>query len=202
MKKVFDQYLPVLMTIILYCQGCTIKRAEVNPLILPPNISKSEIYTVNANGIPVPVGHEVSNDTVFETTAFMSEGKTDIDIEIQGAINSYSIHPLSKNVTGIKSGNKLSFKVEQPSNLLVKINDLTPLLLFYTPLEREVPDKDDENVIFFGPGEHHVGRLILKSNQTVYIAAGAVVYGTLEGSEVENVTISNRRVLDGSKHTS
>lgn len=201
MGKTFNRYL-VLFAIILYCQGCAMKKANVDPVALPPNIFKSEIYSVYANGISVPVGHEISNDSVFETTAFMSEGKVNVEVEIRSTINSYSIHPLSKNIVARASGTKLSFEVEQPSNLLVKINDLTPLLLFCTPLEREVPDKNDENVIFFEPGEHNVGRLKLKSNQTVYIAPGAVVYGTLEGSEVENVTIRGRGILDGSKHTS
>jgi hypothetical protein len=201
MKKTFSRYLPVLLSIIIYGQSCALKKQMVDPVALPPNISKSEIYNVLANGISVPVGHEVSNDSVFETTAFMSEGKVSVDIEIERDINAYSIHPLSKKIIARISGNKLSFDIEQPSNLLVKINDLTPLLIFSTPLEEEVPENNDENVIFFEPGEHNVGRLKLKSNQTVYIAPGAVVYGTLEGSEVENVTIKGRGILDGSKHT-
>ncbi len=201
MNKIFDPYHLLVLFLITVCfQGCE-NKATVKTVALPPNIPETEIYTVKANGISIPVGHEVSNDSIFDTMAFMADGKVNIDIEIKGAVDTYSIHPLSKNIEANVSGNRLSFAIENPSNLLVKINDLTPLLLFSTPLEQDVPDKDDENVIFFEPGEHNVGRLKLKSNQTVYIAPGAVVYGTLEGSEVENVTIKGRGILDGSKHT-
>lgn len=169
---------------------------------MPPNISNSEIYSVLANGMGIPVGHEISNDSVFETTAFMAEGKILVEIEVPAKIDKFSVHPLSKGIDAKRDGNKLSFMTDSPSNLMVKIDDHPPLLLFTTPLELEVPDKKDSNVLYFGPGEHNVGRLKLKSNQTVYIAAGATIYGTLEGEGVENVQIMGRGILDGSKHTS
>ena len=202
MKKIFNLYLPVLFAIIVNCQGCAMKKAKVDPVVLSPNISISEIYTVYANGISIPVGHEVSNDSIFESAAFTTSEEVDIEIRIPEDIETFSIHPLSKNISAVKKGNKLTFKIREPLNLFVKINNLTPLLLFITPTETCIPETTDTNVIYFGPGEHHVGRLILKSNQTVYIAGGAKVFGTLEGSEVENVTIKGRGCLDGSEQTS
>ncbi|MCK5703801.1 MAG: hypothetical protein KAI29_21735, partial [Cyclobacteriaceae bacterium] len=175
---------------------------SVNPVSLASHIAISEIYSVHANDIDIPTGHEISNDSIFETAAFMIQGEATIEITITCNIETFSIHPLSKNISAIKKGNKLKFQVAEPSNLLVKINKLTSLLLFITPMEIHIPDSNDANVIYFGPGEHNVGRLRLQSNQTVYLAEGATVYGTLEGYEVENVTIKGRGCLDGSKHTS
>lgn len=202
MINVRTRYLVLLIVILLIAEGCGLKHGSVESIALPPNIAGSELYTVRASGVNIPVGHEVSNDSIFETTAFMMEGLVRIEIATHENIDSYSIHPLSKNITAKNDGNKLSFTVDQPSNLMVKINELTPLLLFTTPLEQGKPDKDDDNVIYFGPGEHHVGRLKLESNQTVYIEGGATIYGTLEGEGVENVRIIGRGILDGSKHTS
>ncbi len=183
-------------------QMCAKKQVNVNPVSLAPNIARSEIFSVNANAIEIPVGHEISNDSVFETTAFTMKGEVNIELTIPEGIENFSIHPLSKKIPATKNGNKLKFQIKEPSNLLVKINNLTPLLIFATPTETNIPEQADTNVIYFGPGEHNIGRLKLKSNQTVYISEGATVYGTFEGFEVENVNIIGRGCIDGSKHTS
>jgi hypothetical protein len=203
MMKIFLKlHLLILFAVSALCQNCALEQRLVKPVELPPNIPPSKLYSIKANGIEIPVGHEVSNDSIFETTAFTMQGKVKLVIELQADIDNYSIHPLSKNITAGKDGKKLSFTIDKPLNLLVKINDLVPLLVFATPPERDIPDKSDDNVLYFGPGEHDVGRLQLQSNQTVYLAAGATFYGTLEGEGVENVQIMGRGILDGSKHTS
>ncbi len=56
-------------------------------------------------------------------------------------------------------------------------------------------------MLYFGPGVHEPGRIRLKSNQTVYLAAGAKVYGTLEGTCIENVRVTGRGHLYGTKDT-
>ena len=53
--------------------------------------------------------------------------------------------------------------------------------------------------MYFGPGEHDVGRIVPKSGQTIYIDSGAVVYGEIFAWDVENVTIAGRGILDHSK---
>jgi len=170
--------------------GCDKNRTKIDPVSLIPGISASAIYKVEAGNVDIPVGREISNDSVFETAAFTMLHEAHIEITVPENIQNFSIHPLSKNIRVENDGRKLSFKLEEPSNLLVKVNNLTPLLLFATPTETNIPDPSDTSVVYFGPGEYHAGRLKLKSNQTVYIEEGAVVYGTLEGYEVENVTIS------------
>ncbi len=182
--------------------GCDENRAGIDPVSLIPGISESEIYELRVNNTEIPVGREISNDSIFETAAFTMLHEAHIEITVPENIHNFSIHPLSKNIRAENDGRKLSFKLDKPSNLLVKINNLTPLLLFATPAETNIPNPLDPGVVYFGPGEHHAGRLNLKSNQTVYIEEGAVVYGTLEGYEVENVTIKGRGCLDGSLHTS
>lgn len=64
-----------------------------------------------------------------------------------------------------------------------------------------MPSPGDPGVHYYGPGTHEVGRLRVGSNETVYIAGGARFIGTIEGEEVENVTVRGRGVLDGSVHT-
>ena len=169
---------------------------------ITPNLTLSTQYTATAGGVPLAVAHEVSADAAFETTAFTLAGEAEIVITAQSAIQSYSVHPLSKGIEAAAEESTLRFRVTEPMNLLVRINDDTPLLLFITPSEENIPDPNDPDVLYFAPGEHRVGRMRLHDNQTVYIAGGAIVYGTLEGEGVENIKIRGRGCLDGSKDTS
>ena len=61
-------------------------------------------------------------------------------------------------------------------------------------------EMEDENLIYFGAGEHDVGDLYLKSGQTLFIDEGAVVYATVFGMHVENVKILGRGILDNSRN--
>lgn len=182
--------------------ACAPRPDNVEPVPLIPGVEASNIYTVTANTEKIPVGEEISGDSIFHTAAFTITGVTWISIDVPSVIGHYSIHPLSKQVEAVAQGKNLVFTIQKPSNLLIRINDYEPLLIFATPAEQNVPDPNDPDLLYFGPGEHHVGRLVLRSNQTVYIAGGAKIIGTLEGSEVENVTIRGRGCLDGSIHTS
>jgi len=52
-------------------------------------------------------------------------------------------------------------------------------------------------VLYFGPGSHDPGQIDLKSNQTLYIEGGAIVYANVRGTDLENVTIKGRGILQG-----
>lgn len=61
-------------------------------------------------------------------------------------------------------------------------------------------DKNDENVLYFGAGEHDVGLIELKSNQTLFIDEGAVVYACIRAMDAENIKILGRGILDNSRN--
>lgn len=51
----------------------------------------------------------------------------------------------------------------------------TPLVLFFNPVEKDAPAPDTPGVRYFGPGHHSPGKIELGSDETLYLAAGAVV---------------------------
>ena len=59
--------------------------------------------------------------------------------------------------------------------------------MFANPPEQSAPKPTDPNVRYFGPGIHRAGKIVLKSNETVYIAGGAVVHATIEATEQSNL---------------
>jgi hypothetical protein len=74
-----------------------------------------------------------------------------------------------------------------------------PLLLFANPPESKPPKAGDPGVIFFGPGIHKPGRIVVTNDQTLYLAAGAVVQGGVL-AEGNNLRIAGRGILDGSSY--
>ena len=57
------------------------------------------------------------------------------------------------------------------------------LHVFVDPIKKYDIDINDENVIYFGKGEHDVGMIELKSNQTLFIDEGAVVYACVRAMD-------------------
>ena len=67
--------------------------------------------------------------------------------------------------------------------LEVNGNWVGALHLFANPPETDAPQPGDPNVIYFGPGIHEVSQLVVRNNQTVYVAGGAVVRGVIRPDE-------------------
>jgi polygalacturonase len=69
--------------------------------------------------------------------------------------------------------------------------------IFADAPEVNAPKARDMGVKYFGPGVHNPGKIDLESNQTIYIAEGAIVYADIYGKDLKNVSISGRGLLQG-----
>ncbi|MFR6032617.1 MAG: hypothetical protein ACLUKN_05230 [Bacilli bacterium] len=89
----------------------------------------------------------------------------------------------------------VSFKADKPFKVVVIRNERRmPLVIFGNAIEKDVPSKDDPNVVYFGPGLHIQDKIDLKSNQTLYIAGGAVVKSVINANG-DNITVCGRGIL-------
>ena len=77
---------------------------------------------------------------------------------------------------------------------------LNALHIFADRISDYKEEKQGENVIYFGKGEHNVGMLELKSGETVFIDEGAVVYACIKAIDCENIKILGRGILDNSRN--
>lgn len=170
---------------------------EVDPIQMK-GVERSKIYELAINGIPVFVGSEPCfGDRVFETAWCNISSDVSVVVRKNGGIENYRIRPLSKNLQGELVNGELHFKVERPQMLYVEVDQETPLLLFLTPFEKNIPKETDEQVVYYGPGIHEAGTIHPKSGQTIYLAPGALVKGRIYGENVNNVKVLGRGVLDG-----
>lgn len=188
-------------------------------------IAASRDYDVTVDGKSIflyttPLIRIADESKAEETTAsfggFDFSGSVEVKIHAHVPIQRVVVRPLSAGVKPAISGGELTFRLAQSCNLLVEINgeeDITrhgtvrrpsapekPLCLFANPLDLNTPTQGAPGVRYFGPGVHHVGHLEVKSNETLYLAGGAVLDGTLWAEGASNIRVIGRGMLDGS-HT-
>ncbi len=120
-----------------------------------------------------------------------------------GMLQNVQIRPLNNKIEPTVKGNTVTFTLNKPQNLSIEFNGdrLHNLHLFSNVIEKDVPKKDDPNVIYFAPGVHTPSdssgiQYNIPSNTTVYLAPGAIVKGKLVCDRVENVRIIGRGMID------
>ncbi len=176
----------------------------------PPGLDTSPDFALKANGTriwveriynaPENIDYMVYGSKEMEdlnVASFSCSGQITIEIESSEKIDSFLIRPKSRNILARSDGRKLTFTLQGPQKLYLEINDLPHLAIFANPLEVDPPRAGDPNVLYYGPGNHEVGQIDLKSNQTLYIAGGAIVHANLRGENLQNVSIRGRGILQG-----
>ncbi len=190
-----------------------------NQLVIPPQIeglAQSTDFTVKVRSqgqewqdltvYVAKVAHVVDTHNSPQNSSFASfdfSGTAEVSITAnKGAIDTTRIRPLSYGVKPTIKGNVISFSLVQPHNLSIEINGdiYHNLQLFADSVETAAPARDDPNVIYYGPGVHHVGALSIPSGKTVYVAGGALVDGQFLIEGTENINICGRGILCETKH--
>lgn len=199
----------------------------------------SDVYLVSVGGTAVPVWlsrvREAINRPEGAGWTSMLNGPTEwcsfarldadyparIDVRVLKPFRSIEVLPRSAGVLPKVEGSLVALHVDRPRLLTVCLDgtDEHPLHLFCREVESNRPDPNDPNVITFGPGEHWVNSVRVRSGQTVYVDGGAILRGVLpEGAQgrrggvlnltsydspvidvegVEDVRICGRGILDG-----
>lgn len=125
---------------------------------------------------------------------FDFEGEVEVSVTYnKGTIKTARVRPLSYEIEPKVKGKTLTFKLNQPRNLSVEVNDdiFHNLHLFANPILKNIPDKNNPDVIYFGPGIHQFknNKFDVPSNKTVYVDGGAILRGQLSISNAENIKI-------------
>ena len=145
-------------------------------------------------------GHNTLNASM---AYFDFEGEVEVSVTWQkGAVKTARVRPLSYNIPHTKEGKSIYFKLNKPANLSVEVNNdlFHNLHLFANPVQKMVVNKNDTNLIYFGPGVHEIPGQVLAvpSGKTVFVAGGAVLKGQLLVQNARNVRILGSGMVDQS----
>ncbi len=178
-----------------------------------------EDYEVTVNGIlaatdtarvsAVPFnrrwpGHQRSEDQT-ELVSFLSLETDEVlhfEIRPKKPFTNVVIRPITLGITPeVTADGRILFTLEKPAYFTVEsYGRQNALHIFADPPYDSRPAEDAEDVLYFGPGEHDVGMIILESNQTLFLDEGAVVYACVRAFDAENIRITGRGILDNSRN--
>jgi hypothetical protein len=188
--------------------------ANVKPYPAVEGLTGSRLFSVTVNEVQLWTEKYVSNLDLgnlpdwfnasyvrehqeMHIASFAGEGVLQVVITVAANPGKVLIKPASRGIKPMINGSQISFDWQGPGQLVVEVDDLPPLYLFADPEEKEVPLANDPGVKYFGPGVHEAGYIELKDNETVYIAAGALVYGGIRADGAKNIRVIGRGILDG-----
>lgn len=171
---------------------------HTRPLPICPGDEASEIFSLEADGVDIPVAlGEFNGGRSFHVAAVEIESTTTITLRTSvPTIESLRIRPRRHNIDIVHQTGQVQFKLAPAQKLVLEVAGQRPLILFALPVENDKPSIHDPSVIYFGPGEHVPGEIRMKTGQQLYLAAGARVRGTVYALEAENLVIRGRGVLD------
>ncbi len=198
------------------CQGFT-KQKSVTSGSAPAGEAVSEHYRLTVNGQAVPVlacrvsavpfnqvwpGYQRPLDQT-ELAGFASwdmRGPVRVEVRSLRAVHSAVVKPASLGIRPEVEGDLIRFALERPRPVIVEVNGRHHALhLFANPPEPHAPAAGTPGLRYFGPGVHRPGKIELKSNESVYLAPGAVVYGSIQANAATNLHIWGRGILDVSQ---
>lgn len=176
--------------------------AEVVIYHAPKDEKLSKDYVIEVDGKPVDVyAAPVRTSRAggpYSFAGFDFSGAATVKVTSERSLSGVIVRPQSYGLTPLVNGNTLSLTLNRPCQLSIEPDGKNrPLLLFANPIETDRPNEDDPGVRYFGPGIHRPGKIRLKSNETLYLAGGAIVKAAVIAEDAENIRILGRGILDG-----
>ncbi|WP_347840823.1 glycosyl hydrolase family 28 protein [uncultured Draconibacterium sp.] len=168
---------------------------------------------------PIPrLNHSRSIFGYASIASFDMNESVTVSIDYPKAVESVKILPTSYGIAPQIEGNKITFKLDNPGQITVEVNGdwHQSLHIFANPFENNIPNPNDPNVKYFGPGIHDLTSLNVGDNTTVYLAGGAYIRCGMDEDEKEvevrgqkrklptfflegnNITIRGRGIIDQS----
>ncbi len=191
--------------------------AQVVAYASPPEEPVSEDFELTVAGQSVPVyrcrvsavplnqvwpGYQRPEDqTEVASFAYWDmAGPVEVEVVSRRPVESVAIRPTARGIEARVEGNRIRFRLPDPQQITVEVNGWHKALhLFANAPQPPGVDAKTPGVRYFGPGVHRPGKIVLKSNETVLLAGGAVVYGCIEATDAENIHIAGRGILDTSE---
>jgi len=164
------------------------------------NEKEIPVYTCRISDYPfncVWPGHQRPFDQTVAASFVNLVGDEELTVRVV-ANRSYQramLKPYSKEIPMTEQDGEIQFRIKPGDQLVLELDSYHHCLyLFYSkPILCENPESV---TYYFGPGIHFPGKITLKSNESVYVDANALVYGCIYAEDAENIRIFGNGVLD------
>ena len=148
----------------------------------------------------------VDNDNKQTATFVKFDFSDKVEVKVRlnnGILQRVNIRPDRFGIKPEINGNEFRFSLDKPSKLSIEVNGnkMNNIHLVANAIEKNIPEPNDDHVIYFGPGIHKPEDMpgdvfTIPSNTTVYIHGDAVIQGKILCNKVENVKIFGRGIID------
>ena len=176
------------------CKNYDIK---INGISAEPDTARVSAFPYNRRW----PGHQRTLDQT-ELINFLSlatDGPLSFEITPLEPFHKVEIRPASLGIVPEIKDGVIHFTLEKPAYFTVEpYYRHNALHIFADSLPEYDVDFNSDNVIYYGKGLHEAGTIELKSNQTLFIDEGAVVFACVTAFDAENIKILGRGILDNS----
>ncbi|MBB6145547.1 hypothetical protein HNQ77_003508 [Silvibacterium bohemicum] len=164
-----------------------------------PEEIRSDRFTITIDGQPAPLAHAAAN---YYFLNFDLQGKAKISITAPSDdywAQGVEVQPWRENIRPVLKGRTLTFTLDHPAKLSITrpgdhLAGAEMLFLFANPPETDAPKPDAPGIRYYGPGVYKAS-IDAKSGDTIYLAPGAVVLGSLNLWGVDKVKVYGRGVI-------
>lgn len=128
-------------------------------------------------------------------------GRCEVEIEfLHAQADSAVVRPLALGIVPEMRDGRVCFTLDQPANLTIEYNGQVEgaLHLFVDEPDADKPDPDAPKVRYYGPGVYRDVIITPRSNETIYLDEGCVIYGQIFCGLGKGFTIAGHGVLCGS----
>jgi len=176
--------------------------------------NRESAFSVKVNGHPMGLmseRNEWEKNVSFGVFDLSPGTVVKVEIEVKIPFTKAEFYPKSEGIHAEIRENTVTYTVDRPINALSLVPDGNfkgeVLHIFSNPADHDAPVESGENLLYFGPGYHDLtadggnGELVLSSGQTLYLAGGAVLDGTVAVYGGKNVTVKGSGIIMKSEET-
>lgn len=218
--------------VMILLTSCVREVQKVKIYPAPEGIELSQAFGVEVEGKKVPVyktkippskpiprlNHSRKEFGFASFASFDIRENVEIKVSYPELVSSVKVLPTSFGIIPKVEGKSVVFELDEPRNLTIEVNGdwHESLHIFANPFEENIPDPNDPNVVYFGPGIHEVRSVVVGDGTTVYVAGGAYLRCGSDPDEKEieirgekrnppsfflegtNITVRGRGIIDQS----
>ena len=168
------------------------------------NGEEASVYTCRISAYPFNTwwpGHQrpVNQTEIVSYVNLISDEEIRIEIEplTKVAYERIMVKPYSKGIKTEKINNRIVFSLKENGAYVFELDDYHGLLYIFNS-KPVVCDNQESVTYYFDKGIHFPGKIVLKSNESIYVDKDALVYGCIFAENAENIRIYGNGIFDDS----